>query len=160
MRERCYELYHYDYDEDAFFFADDWTEKIKRLNYKNIHVGEKVIFDETLYFTTGYLYATNDMQTVTRIAFPQNAVVCDLYFANDTLYALTAAKDAESGKLKTTVYALSTGETEFCEVTSFLYDIPPMSMVVEGDDLYISMGNGNAAHAKNGMLLRVSLAEK
>jgi hypothetical protein len=153
--DRCYELYHYDYDKDAFFYEDDWTEKLQRRSYKYIPVGEKCFFDEKTWITTGYLYQTDDMDELTQVTFPGNAVVCDLYVSNGVMYVLTGGKDAESGKLKTTVYALREGETEFREVTSFLYDVPPMSMVVDGDVFYIGMGNGNAKHEKNGMLLYV-----
>ena len=149
------EIYRYDYDEDAFFFEADWKDQFERRAYKYDFIGEKLVFDGKLYFTTGYLYETTDMQTLTRIDFPSNAVICDLYVANDTMYVLSATKDAESGMLKTTVHALKAGDAEFTEVFSFLYDVPPMSMVVNGDDFYIGMGNGKSAHEKNGMLLYI-----
>lgn len=152
----AYELYRYGYDEDAFFFEDDWKEMFARIKYKYIHIGEKVLFDGSLFFTTGYLYETSDMKTVTQLPFSASTLVCDLYVGDDTLYILTSAKDTESGKIKTTVYELKAGTRELCEVFSFLYDVPSMSMVVDGKNFYIGMG-GRSSHEKNGMLLRVSL---
>ena len=151
------EIYRYDYDKDAFFFEADWKDLFARRPYKYDFIGEKLVFNEKVYFTTGYLYESTDMATITRIDFPNKAVICDIYVANDTLYALATHKDQESDKFQTTVYTLKEGETEFTELFSFLYDVPSMSMVVEGDNFYIGMGNGKASHEKNGMLLHIKL---
>ena len=158
--ERAYELYFYDPEKEAFVFETDLADVFQRAAYKYAKIGEKVIFDGTLFLTTGYLYSTIDMLEFEKTEFPRGVVVTDLYVANDTLYALTSVKDPESGQFKTAVYALTSSDGMFDLAFEFSYDIPAMSMVVDGSDFYIGMGNGRATHAKNGTLLHVSLPTK
>ncbi len=158
--ERVYALYFYDPDKEAFVFETDLADAFERVRYKYAKIGEKVIFDDTLFLTTGRLYSTIDMLEFEKWEFPKGVVVTDLCVSNDTLYALTSVKDPESGKFKTAVYALASSYGTFEPTFELLYDVPAMSMVVDGRNFYIGMGNGGAVHAQNGTLLCVSLAEK
>lgn len=158
--ERVYALYFYDPDKEAFVYEMDLTNVFERVAYKYSKIGEKVIFDGSLFLTTGRLYETIDMLEFEKWEFPSGVAVTDLYVASDTLYALTSGKDPESGQFKTTVYALASSDGAFEPTFEFLYDVPAMSMVVDGNDFYIGMGNARTVHEKNGTLLRVSLAEK
>ena len=55
------------------------------------------------------------------------------------------------------VWKNSSGQTlAFSEAFNFVYDIPPMSMVYDGDTFYIGMGDGNSDNNKNGMIISVN----
>jgi hypothetical protein len=130
-------------------------------------IPEAIILIAVAYYLSGVIDFSLDTPTRTayspRAKSSSGATLSGLIFLLgiivDVWLIAPYLQDAESGKLKTTVYALREGETEFREVTSFLYDVPPMSMVVDGDVFYIGMGNGNAKHEKNGMLLRVKASK-
>ncbi len=155
--DSLYELYRYDDAEGCFVYHSDWKEKIKISRYKYASIGEKLTLGNTLYFTAGNLYVATDMKEPMQVSLPDGFLVLDLCIAEDTLYLLCAGKDAESGKIKTSVRRLeSSEERTFTELFNFLYDVPPMSMVIEDGDFYIGMGNGRKPNEKNGSVLYIA----
>ena len=151
-----YEIYRYDESLGVFLYKMNFKENVKISKYKINPLGEKVSFDGSIYFTTGYLYQTTDFETLTPITLPGSVRVFDLFVAEDTLYVL-GADQLDDGKYKTTVYALEKGASAFKTVFDFLYDVPAISMVVEGEDFYIGMGTKSLVSDKNGMLLHVNI---
>ena len=154
-----YELYQYDEGDASFRFVTSIDGVIDRLAYSHAMIGEKVAFDGKLFFTTGYLYATEGMTVFEKTLFSDLKIVADLFVENDTLYLLGSARDKESGKFRTAVYQKKAGEKSTTLLFDFFYDVPAMSLAVIGDDFYIGMGDGNAANAQNGAILLVNLAK-
>ena len=129
---------------------------MKRAKYKYARIGEKAVFEDTMFFTTGYLYRACDMTCPEKIEMPSGTLVCDIAVIDNMLYLL-CGKKTEDGQFKTSVLKMSDPQSnEFEELFNFVYDVPPMSFAVCGEDFYIGMGKGTAKHEKNGMLLYVN----
>ena len=154
--DSTYELYIYDSNKECFVFEEDWTGRMDVRRYKQNVLGEKAVFNKKLYITTGCLYQTSDLISLTHIAVGENTVVADLVVSGDVMYVLTFVKGENEG-YQTKVYALCKGETELKEVFDFVYDVPGISMVVDGNDFYIGMGKRGLSDPKNGNLIRVSI---
>lgn len=152
-----HDLYRYDAERGVFLFDNAWGEKLKRINMNNMQITSKDSEGDTLYLATGRLYATTDMQTLTDITPEGVQLVCDLYRDGSCLYLLCAAKTTDgSGKFKTSVYMLWEGEQPFfTELFNLVYDVPALSLAVDGDDFYIGMGNTTKENDKNGTVLYV-----
>ena len=74
--EITYDLYKYYNGE--FVFDNELYNKIHQVKYNNYIIGGKAEFKGNMYFTTGYLYVTNDMTNFTRIDFPNEKTVYDI----------------------------------------------------------------------------------
>ena len=108
-----------------------------------------------MYFTTGHLYATNDMENFTRVVFPSKQTVYDVFADENGLYALCGEKQSD-GKYEISVWSNVGREvTEFDELFSFAYDIPPLSIACVDSDFYIGMGS-RLVSDKNGMIIYIS----
>ena len=153
------ELYRYDKEEGAFLFDNEWGSKLTRIKYNHLRITADAEVDGTLYLTTGKLYATTDMETLTDITPEGVTLVCDLYKDKDDLYVLCASKAQDGSELfKTSLYKLCTdneGNATLFEIFNFLYDIPPISVAVTGKHFYIGMGRTTRENDKNGTVLYV-----
>ena len=151
--ELTYDLYRY--ENDSFVFDNHWTQKIHQVKYNNCIISSKVEYQSTMFFTTGYLYATNDMANFIRVTFPESPNVFDLTVCNDKLYALCGLQQ-DNGSYRVSVWEHDGGEaTNFKELFNFTYEVQPQSIAADGGSFYIGMGNYNARHEKNGMVLRI-----
>ena len=153
-----YELYRYEYDDDAFYYVEDWTNKLDRVSYRFSKIGANVSFDGTLVFTTGYLYTATEMTNPIKQTIDGVDLVADLYVANGRLYALCATKN-EDGTFTNAVYTTDSLDAPLTKLFEFSYEIPAMSFVVDGNDFYVGMGY-RRAHEKNGALLHILLSTK
>lgn len=155
-----HDLYRYDTERGVFLFDNEWGEKLKRVKMNNMQITAKEALGDTLYLATGRLYATTDMQALTDVTPEGVQLVCDLYRDGRSLYLLCATKETDgSGKFKTSVYKLWQGDSPFfTELFNLVYDVPALSLAVDGDDFYIGMGNTTKANDKNGTVLYVNYA--
>lgn len=151
-----YELYVYDGDAAHFRYAASLDGIIEHLAYSHVQIGEKIAYGGRLFFNTGYLYETAEMTVFEKIAVSGAKIVTDLFLSDGTLYLLGSARERESGRFRTTVYAMEEDGSASL-LFDFLYDVPAMSLAVTGNDFYIGMGDGNNAHEKNGAILQVTL---
>ncbi len=152
--EITYDLYKY--ENGVFVYDNQLYQKIHQIKFFNSIIASKTEFKCNMFFTTGYLYATSDMSDFTRVSFPNSEIVYDLYVKDDILYALCGVKQSD-GKYKVSVWKNSSGQTlAFSEAFNFVYDIPPMSMVYDGDTFYIGMGDSSSNNNKNGMIISVN----
>lgn len=140
----------YRLENNSFVFDNEWASKLNGLNCKNLPpVYSKAIIDNTLFFTTGYLYSSKDMSTIEMLQLPKKEVVYDIYVVSDKLYVLAAAKKNE--KYKITIYSNSTGENiDFEEEFTFYHELPPTSFAVDVKNYYLSVGNWDAGFENNG----------
>lgn len=157
----AYELYRYDGEKARFVFEQDLTETLHRFKYNHLRVTAKAVLDDSLYLVTGRLYETKDMKTFTELKLDGAYLVADLYEADGALYVLTASKEKdESGKFKISVWERKAKNgAGFSELFNFLYDVPPLSLAVDGNDFYLGMGDGNTPNEKNGTVLLVEFVE-
>jgi len=148
-----YDLYRY--ENGVFVFDNQWYNKIHQVNYNNYIIGGKAEYKGNMYFTTGYLYATDDMANFTRVAFPRKQTVYDICVDENGLNALCAEKLSD-GKYEISVWKNSSEKlTEFDELFSFIYDIPALSIACANGDFYIGMGERGSVNDKNGMILYI-----
>ena len=73
----------------------DWTKSVERRVFSSNVIGAKVKVGDTLLFTTGNLYYTNDGINVTEIPLRRNEAVYDLYDDGESLYILSAVRVAQ-----------------------------------------------------------------
>jgi len=152
-----YDLYRF--DGEKFVFDNTWYGKIHQIQYSNNIIGGKAEYRGKMFFTTGYLYITEDMDEVWRIDFPHSETVYDLYAANGSLYVL-CGEAIGNGQYKISVWENKSGEKDdFRKLFAFPYDAPPLSMVRHGGKFYIGIGDSSSENEKNGMVLCVEYAQ-
>ncbi|MBE5951702.1 MAG: hypothetical protein E7260_08950 [Lachnospiraceae bacterium] len=155
--EVTYDLYRY--ENGKFVYDNQWYGKIHQIKFTNNIITGKTQFKDNMFFTTGYLYATEDMTNFTRMIFPNEQVVYDICTDENYLYALCANKQ-DDGKYKVSVYR-NDGQaiTNFYEIFNFVYDVPPLSIVCQKENFYIGMGDTSNIHDNNGMILCVEYSK-
>lgn len=154
-----YELYRFDEEKNAFVFESDLSQSISRVKYNHMRITSKVCFDDRMLLVTGKLYETKDMESFREIKLEGETLIADLYEHEGALYLLTASKNKE-GKFKTSVWQAREGDTlGFTELFNFLYDAPPLSLAVDGNDFYIGMGDTKTQNEKNGTVLLVKYVQ-
>lgn len=147
-----YDLYRY--ENGVFVFDFDLLTMVNAVEYAHIPIGGKASMAGKTFFTTGYLYVTENMHDWTRMRFPQDEIVYDLYMEDGVLYVLTAVKQEDDYRI--VIYKNSTGETtDFEEVLWLTYALPPISLACTQEHFYIGVGDCKIAHEKNGMILEV-----
>lgn len=151
-----YDLYRYENGEFVFFNAA-LNSKIKMLLLWNNLIGGKTVYKDTVFFATGFLYATNDMKDFTEIPFPNSETVWDLFSDGAGLYAL-CSKEKESGDYTVSVWKNETGlSQDFKEILQFDYPIPAISFVMTADVCYFGMGQKDGGNPMNGMVVQMKL---
>ena len=155
--EITYDLYKY--EDGVFTYDNQWYGKIHQIKFTNNIISGKAEFGDNMFFTTGYLYATNDMRNFTRITFPDSQTVYDICKDGKYLYALCGNK-LEDGKYNVSVYR-NDGKsvTNFFEIFNFVYEVPPLSITCKDECFFIGMGNTAATHDKNGMILFIEYSD-
>lgn len=142
------------YEDGGFHYLCDWTTEIAMLKISSKVVNAKVEFKDKLFFTTGLLYATEDMQSFERIQLENATVVYDLLVDGGRIYTLSATKSEDTYRIS--VSSSKTGDTEdFREEFYFFYSVPPISFEKDGNTFYFGMGSIGEANDKNGMILSV-----
>ncbi len=153
-KDITYELYRY--DDGVFVYEKSLLGEIYRKKISSHIIDSKIEYDNKLYFSTGYLYVTEDMNNFERLSFPNSEIVYDLYRDGKWLYAL-CGETLEDGTTKVSVWRRGKKKnSEFKQVFNFIYEVPPLSIAVDGDDFYIGMGSINTPHAKNGTVLLIN----
>lgn len=155
--EITYDLYRY--ENGVFVYDNQWYGKIYQIKFTNNIITGKTQFGDHMFFTTGYLYATEDMANFTRITFPDSQTVYDICKDEKYLYALCANKQ-DDGKYKVSVYR-NDGQTitNFQEIFNFVYEVPPLSMICQNENFFIGMSDTNSTHDKNGMIIFMERAK-
>lgn len=156
--EVTYDLY--GYENGVFVYDNQWYGKVYQIKFTNTIITGKTEFKDKMYFATGYLHTTEDMENITCIVFPDSQTVYDICTDENYLYALCGSEQ-EDGMYKVSVYR-SDGQTitNFYEIFNFVYEVPPLSIVCQNNDFYIGMGDTSIIRDKNGMILLVEYSEK
>jgi hypothetical protein len=149
-----YELYRF--DGSVFVYEQNLLGKIFRKKISSHIIDAKVEFADKLYLATGYFYIIDDMNKIERISLPNSELVYDLYQDGKWLYLL-CGEELEDGTYKVSVWRCGEkNDSAFEQIFDFVYEVPPLSLVVKNDDFYIGMGSISKAHEKNGMIIMVN----
>jgi len=155
--EPTYDLYRY--ENGAFVYDNSWYGKIHQIKYTNNIISAKTDFKGSMFFTTGYLYATEDMTNFKHIVFPNSETVYDICCDDERIYALCGSKQ-EDGKYKITVYANKGQNVEdFKALFTFVYDIPPLSFAKQDDKFFIGMSETKSGNDKNGSIILIEYSK-
>lgn len=156
--EITYDLYKYYKGE--FVFDNELYNKIHQVKYNNYIIGGKAEFKGNMYFTTGYLYVTNDMTNFTRIDFPNEKTVYDICIYKNNLYVLCGER-LSNGRCEVSIWKNHNNDAaKFEEFFRFVYDISPLSMACNQEGFYIGMGERSSINDKNGMILYIKYSMK
>jgi hypothetical protein len=147
----------YRYEDHGLHFVKELPEnvKINPLSYEAVM--SETVFKERMFFTTGYLYVTDNMEDFTRINLGDNAMVTDLQVIDEKLYCTTVEK-LKDGQYKTSLwcntYALDNG---FNELFYFTFPSPAQCFDYYNGKFYFGMGDGRLSdyNDANGTILSV-----
>ena len=145
----------YRYQDGIFQYDNTWSKKIKIKSISYLPILAKPVYHEKLFFTTGNLYVTEDMDVVTELPFPNGETVYDLVYENGKLYAL-CGETMEDGNVRVSVWTNERGGDEnFTESFYFEYPTPPLSLAVSGGTYYVGMSNTREDNDLNGTILQI-----
>ena len=145
----------YKYEDGRFVFFDCWTDKVKFRSISYSPVCARAEYRNRIYLTTGTLYVTDDMLTLTPISFPNSETVFDLVQENGTLYALCGQR-LDENNVRVSVWRKEAGNVSgFYELFWFEYPIAPLSLAVDGETFYIGTSDTAAENESNGTILKV-----
>lgn len=151
-----YEIYRY--DSGKFVFFADWTDQVEARSFSSNVIGAKAYVGDKIFFTTGYLYCTEDMSTVTPVDLNANEAVYDIYTEGEEVYILTA-ENTVKGRFNISVKRYSEGSESFETVFYFNLDTPPISLAVCGNDYYVGVGHPSSNSELNGSILHIKYYE-
>ena len=147
----------YQYTGQRFEYHTTLTGKLHSGVYcRNIPaVFSKAILNDTVFITTGYLYFSKDMETFTRIGFPDDARVYDIYQYDNRLYFLAAAATEEGYKVS--IYStVSESVYDFKKEITFDYTMHPTAFAVRDNNYYIAFGDWeNSGSDTNGTIVSI-----
>ncbi len=145
----------YKYNGSEFVFHSGFGSKVINGRHTYVPIMDKKVLGDTLYFTSGKLYATEDMDTYRDITPEGVAYVADVLIYDDCLYALTNDRNADDG-YDIKVMKMSNDET-FTEVFEISNKIAAMSFEFDGSNYYIGLGTRSEPHYVNETVLKVTL---
>lgn len=114
-------------------------------------------FRNRLFFTTGYLYVTDDMKNVKQIELGDHTLVTDLKVFENKLYCTTIEKLAD-GQYRTSLWCNPFGlDAGFIEVFHFSFPCPAQCFTYYNNVFYFGMGDGliSSYNDSNGTVLAV-----
>ncbi len=145
----------YKYNGSEFVFYSPFANKMVNGRYAYVPILEKKVLDDTLYLTSGRLYATEDMDNIRDITPEGIDYIADILTYDGQLYAL-ANRLKDDGEYDITVLKMSS-EEEFAEVFTTTHELASMSFEYDGIDFYIGVGKKAEAHKIKENILKVTL---
>lgn len=150
-----YDLYRY--ENERFIYDNRWSYKIIRLRYWYMDIGDKAVFKDKLFFTTGYLFMTENMKNLTYVNLPDTDTVWDIFKTDNALFVL-GSKKLTDGSFLISVYKNSTGEEDaFTKLFSFNYELPARCFTYSDRVFYFGMGALNSDNEKMGTVLSIQI---
>lgn len=126
----------YKFDGSAFRYYETLVGKFTDMNiaYATIPAAETV--GDTLYFTTGKFYKTDDLINYTEIVMPDEGLVTDLLQEDGVLYVLSR-KQQQDGSFKTTIWRYDDVPTALYTID---YELGGQSFAKDGTTFYVGIG--------------------
>lgn len=131
----------YKFENGAFHYYCNLPENIKtkRTSYKTFN--NNLEYNGKLFFTTGNLYVTDDLNKAERMDFPGDSAITDLRIINDKLYALVVLKN-EDGSFRNSIWKYSKANQTFIELLYYSFPCPALSFTYDNSIFYFGMGHG------------------
>lgn len=134
--------YIYKYNGAEFVYFSDYTGKIVVGGFGYTPILQKCVFEDTLYFTTGLLYCTNDMKNLKYISPDDIDYISDILVYGNQLYVLSNTKK-DNGAFHIEIF-IRTEDDSFATVVSAESKYPSMSFEYDGTAFYIATGDNKA----------------
>lgn len=131
----------YQYRDEGFHYYCDLPENIttRRTSYRTFNT--KVEYDGKLYYTTGNLYVTTDLNRAERIILTDKCAVTDINIIDNKLYTVTTEKN-ENGTYRNALWKYNNTRESFYEVFYFTSNCPVLSFSYANDVFYFGTGHG------------------
>ncbi len=146
----------YQYRDGAFHYYSDLPQKLtfRRISYQAFC--GKAQYRDTMYFTTGNLYFSNDMVTASQISFGEKTLVSDLRVIEDKLYVCVISP-TEDGQYRTSIRCKTQTGNLFREIFYFTFPSPAQSFTYHDGVFYFGMGAGTLSdlNETNGTILKI-----
>lgn len=146
----------YRFDGAAFQYYSDYSRKLVYGGFTYVPIPEKVTVGDTVYFTTGLLYATEDMKNLRDITPSGIDYVADLLSVGDQLLVL--ANRRRSNGAYDAVLLGQADDGTFSELFSVESRLPAMSFAYADGRFYIGVGKADANTKVASRILRVDYA--
>ena len=145
----------YKYEKGEFLFVSAWYDKLEVKKYISGFIGADAVFADRLWFTTGNLYTTSDMESVEKVTPDEKTEFRDLCVDGDTLFALGSENNGD-GTYTISVWKNESGSLEdFVKIKYFTYSAPAVSLLVTDTRFYIGTGDVSGTNSNSGMLLSI-----
>ncbi len=143
------------YENDKMVYTADVPASIYRSNITYNYFDAKLIYNDTLYIASNYLYYTTDMVNFKQLEMPDNVFVADILVDGKDMYVL-CNEEKDDGTFQTILYR--TDGASFEKVYSFDYDIPAHAFEKDGNTYYLAMGGKRVSpNIHTGTVLRIAL---
>lgn len=146
----------YVYDGESFKYHCTWDERIRSKALQNFFY-QKAVFNNDLYFATGYLYKCESVDGVIKLNMPNNEIVQDLYIYEDDLYVLGVWK--KGGDYVMTVYKITAPDDRFEKILEFGYETQAVSFAMSGNSFYFGLSASNNKNTNNGRILEIEIID-
>jgi len=153
-QKRRFEMQVYKYQDGAMNFCADIIDTVKLISIGYKLFGGKAEFNDSVFISTDYLYASQDLRSFVKVALPNNERVSSFLIDNGKMYVL--AFKYQDQTFTNTIYESPNGTSDFTKVYSFDYSVPAISFVKHGGDFYLGMGNRIEKNDCNGNVLLIT----
>ena len=145
----------YKYEKGEFVFVSPWYDKLEAKKYVSGFIGADAVYADRLWFTTGNLYTTADMENVEKVNDDEKTEFRDLCVDKDLLLALGSENNGD-GTYTISIWKNESGNPEdFVKIKYFKYTAPAVSFLATEDKIYIGTGDISGVNPKSGMLLSI-----
>lgn len=147
----------YRYENQAFHYVAGLPDNVRFNPTTYQPISAEAEFRNRLFFTTGYLYVTDDMQNAKQIELGDRTLITDLKVFENKLYC-TAIEKLEDGQYRTSLWCNPFGlDSGFLEVFHFTFPSPAQCFTFADDIFYFGMGDGRISsyNDSNGTILAV-----
>ncbi len=154
------------YDGSAFHFVSKLTDLgAQNLgSSRQLPLNKSITYNNKFYFSTGYLYSTNDFETLQKIDIPNDPYVEDLTVSGDNLYILTSTE--KNSEFLNTIWQYNKTDG-LKEMYSFPYKQSAISLEKYDDTYFVGIGqitdsateptNNESPDLLNGYILKLEL---
>lgn len=118
---------------------------MKRYDLRQVYLAGSVTAKESCYFSSGYLYKTEDFKNFTQLTLPDESIVTDLVEDRDYVYVLSSRKESD-GTYFNGIWQLNPKEDTFTFLTSVeTQDGFALSLAKQRNTFYVGIGHGENA---------------
>ena len=150
-------LFKYNPTDNIFDYFGDGKSFYKFSTMTSVNIlNSKGSYKGKYFYVSDSLYYTEDMIEFTKAEVPNDAFASQFKIYNEKMYILSYVKN-EDGSYKTTIYSTPNGVSDYQEVYSFNFNVPPISFDIYKNTAYIGMGDRFAVNEKNGTVLKIKI---